>query len=556
MHHRFFSPAAPENMRDSMNNSASHLPLTIQQDQRFTAEFAEISEIYKTLFEDRNIDLIVYEGSDPTSGGATVVENEVTFYPHHFSSALIGRFTITSKAQSAKNLSVFVSIPLVPTQGEENSDGQAWQPIRKLRPIYNLSPITYEKIRYLTEMRRRKLASKRHKWNSLAARARSLPDAGVVAQSQRASILIGFHFLEVGGAEKMAFDTVNFALAAGLRVFVVASVAAIQRLAHKLPIHPDIKFIRLDRYLPAQYWPRYVEKLVKRENVRLIHIHHCNSLYDCLAHLRMTTPEVAVIDTTHIIEHSDGGFPRISRVWSNLIDLHHVISNQLMSFYHSNYYISGKVKLGRMLPRSSEESLLPNVSMKARKTSLNLVFIGRYQYQKRPILLAYIMKNLAAWAKKNNVKIHSSFVGEGVMRPATEDLIRRFGLQGTVDFLPANTDVPELLRKSDILLLPSNNEGLALVCYEAIQQGCIPISTDVGGQSEIIPADLLVPLSPSRTVRGMTSIVTKLWEDQTFIDRQQSELHRMYKQLSKDPTAADVLVPIYEAAAQNKALPL
>lgn len=39
-------------------------------------------------------------------------------------------------------------------------------------------------------------------------------------------------------------------------------------------------------------------------------------------------------------------------------------------------------------------------------------------------------------------------------------------------------DVPELMRKADVLLLPSFEEGSALVCMDAIGSGCVPVVSD------------------------------------------------------------------------------
>jgi glycosyltransferase involved in cell wall biosynthesis len=36
-------------------------------------------------------------------------------------------------------------------------------------------------------------------------------------------------------------------------------------------------------------------------------------------------------------------------------------------------------------------------------------------------------------------------------------------------------DVPELMRKADVLLLPSLEEGYGLVCVDAIGSGCVPL---------------------------------------------------------------------------------
>jgi len=70
-------------------------------------------------------------------------------------------------------------------------------------------------------------------------------------------------------------------------------------------------------------------------------------------------------------------------------------------------------------------------------------------------------------------------------------LIDDLGLQDKVtltDKLP-QAKVFELMQKSDLLLLPSLEEGIANVAVEAMALGCPVISTDCGGMQELITHD-------------------------------------------------------------------
>lgn len=533
---------------------ASRLPLPAVDQARFDQELAGITAIYRRLFDDRAIELVLLEGRDPKGTRPVVLENDLTFRPHHLKANFLGHVVLPAPFPHARPVAAALTIPPEPTPGERDNDTPPWRVQRPLRPLYRLWPFLYERIRYGAEMLRKK-RSVRHDWTPMVfgrGRQAVTPEP---AADKRPAILIGFHWLEVGGAEKMAFDTVTWALEAGLRVFVVASVPAVQRLAGKLPDHPDVRFIRLDRYLPHEYWPRFTAKLIRDENIRLIHLHHCQALYDSLAHIRVAAPPVTVIDTTHIVEYADGGFPRISGVWTNYIDLHHVISNQLADVYRDRFHAGDKVRLGRMLNRAPAEIALPPMSMAAGGKVLNVAFVGRYSYQKRPLVMIEILRRLAGWARRHKVQLNARLVGDGAFRPAAEALVQRYKLQEVVTFLPPDTDVPALLEQSDILLLPSNNEGLALVCYEAIEHGCIPISTDVGAQAELIPPDLLVPLSPGPCARASVSTVARLHADPGFLASQSAALRVLYRKVSADPTAKEVLMPLYLAAARGEDIP-
>ena len=69
--------------------------------------------------------------------------------------------------------------------------------------------------------------------------------------------------------------------------------------------------------------------------------------------------------------------------------------------------------------------------------------------------------------------------------------IRFFGNQPS----PA---MPDIMNCIDVLVLPSLNEGLPLVCAEALSCGAAVVGSDVGGIAEVIGSDNVVPLvSPS-----------------------------------------------------------
>lgn len=53
--------------------------------------------------------------------------------------------------------------------------------------------------------------------------------------------------------------------------------------------------------------------------------------------------------------------------------------------------------------------------------------------------------------------------------------------------------MPHIMNCVDVLLLPSRNEGLPLVCAEAIRCGAYAIGADVGGVAEVVGKDNVIP---------------------------------------------------------------
>lgn len=535
-----------------MSFLASTKPVDPATAAYLTDQIDQARAIYEALFPTQHLHFILSAGHDPVWSHSEVVEGSYVPRPSDLGPDYLGSVVRPGATSADPQVTIRLAIPRQPNPAELKQTEAPWRPMSKLGPLFRASPLAYEYIRYQAEMLRKRRADRRDNKNAIALGRGSALIAPPAApdSDRRPAILVGMHWLEVGGAEKLGFDTVRWALQAGLRVFVVASVPSIQRLADRLPDHPDVTFIRLDRYLPHHLWARYVEKLALAENIRLVHIHHCGPLYESLPMLRVRLPWIGTIDSTHIIEYANGGYPRTSGVWSNYLDVQHVISQELVNYFCGTFRISAdKVLLGRMLDSDKGTAAAPDLRLKLGQKTLHVSFIGRLHYQKRPVVVVETLRALQAWATKNDVAFSATMVGDGAFEAAVARLLRRYGLGSAVMRLPGNTDVPALLQRSDLLLLPSNNEGLALVCYEAITHGCIPISTRVGAHSELLPDDLLVPLAPHASIKATVAAVDRMWRDGGFLDRQKTLLARAWARLAADPTAEEALMPIYRKAA-------
>ena len=77
--------------------------------------------------------------------------------------------------------------------------------------------------------------------------------------------------------------------------------------------------------------------------------------------------------------------------------------------------------------------------------------------------------------------------------------IRFFGNQ-------PSSAMPDIMNCIDVLVLPSLNEGLPLVCAEALNCGAAVVGSDVGGIAEIIGQDYVVPLGDSFAT-GMADMI-------------------------------------------------
>ena len=84
---------------------------------------------------------------------------------------------------------------------------------------------------------------------------------------------------------------------------------------------------------------------------------------------------------------------------------------------------------------------------------------------------------LEAWLKSPASK-DGTFLIAGEFLPEYEQKMAPMLRHPSVKVLGHRTDVPELMRKSDILVLPSIEEGFGLVIAEAMASGCVPLASE------------------------------------------------------------------------------
>lgn len=139
-----------------------------------------------------------------------------------------------------------------------------------------------------------------------------------------------------------------------------------------------------------------------------------------------------------------------------------------------------------------------------------IVFVGRLDKQKAP---EQLIRAFAQLPSEVRTKADVVIAGGGPKMPLLAGLVSRFGLQAQVKPLG---DLPreriwQLLRASQIFVLPSNWEGLPLTILEAMASNMAVIASDVGGVKEAIGggAGVLIKRGDERALReALENLIT------------------------------------------------
>jgi glycosyltransferase involved in cell wall biosynthesis len=115
--------------------------------------------------------------------------------------------------------------------------------------------------------------------------------------------------------------------------------------------------------------------------------------------------------------------------------------------------------------------------------------------------------------KQQEPGIHLEIAGEGACLPELERLRTELGLNGDVRFLGQVQEVPSLLGRAGLFVLPSLTEGISLTLLEASACGLPVVATNVGGNPEVVENGVSGLLVPTRSPEKMAEAIVQLYRD-------------------------------------------
>jgi glycosyltransferase involved in cell wall biosynthesis len=123
---------------------------------------------------------------------------------------------------------------------------------------------------------------------------------------------------------------------------------------------------------------------------------------------------------------------------------------------------------------------------------------------------------LEAWLRSPASK-SGTFLIAGEFLPDYQKKLAPMLAHPSVKVLGHRNDVPELMRKSDILVLPSIEEGFGLVIAEAMGSGCVPLASEAC--TEICSHMKTGLMHRVGDVEALTQHITMLHEDRALLER-------------------------------------
>ena len=119
-----------------------------------------------------------------------------------------------------------------------------------------------------------------------------------------------------------------------------------------------------------------------------------------------------------------------------------------------------------------------------------------------------------------------SIVGDGRERPSLGHLTQRLGLDKRVQFLGTlpHANTTELIRRSDLLILPSRFDGWGAVVNEALSEGVRVVCTEACGASSAVVDEGLGAVARAGSVTSLQSHLGRLLRQGALCDRDRARI--------------------------------
>lgn len=310
------------------------------------------------------------------------------------------------------------------------------------------------------------------------------------------NILFIIPWMVTGGA-----DLFNLSLVKGLNkeryeITILSTEPNENVLRQEFENNENVRVYDLTSFLDKRYWVAFVNYIIQKENINLIFNSNSKTGYSMLPYIKSMYPEIPILDYVHMEEwyNRNGGYSRYSSMYNSIIDKTMVCNGNskkvLEEHFKRNPDEVQTVYIGvdeeKFNPDRYNKEELEKKYLGGTTNKKIISFICRISEQKRPLLFLEIIKKLKE--KRQDFKV--LVVGDGNLLGKMKEKAKKMNLLEDIIFLGEIKNTGEIYKISNVTVNCSLKEGLALTSYESLSMNVPIVSSDVGGQKELISKDV------------------------------------------------------------------
>lgn len=315
--------------------------------------------------------------------------------------------------------------------------------------------------------------------------------------NDKVNILMIIPWMIMGGADKFNLDLIKGLDKEKFDITIISTEPAVNTYYQDFSQHATI--YDLSTFLDQKYWVAFINYIIEKNNINVLMNTNSEIGYIMLPYLKAKHPEVPIIDYIHMEEwyNRNGGYSRDSSSVASVIDKT-LTCNKKSEEILANHFGRNPKELKTVYIGVNEDEFNPKDYDKADQRNKFGVdkkyvigFICRITEQKRPFLLLQVIKEL----KKQRDDFVFLVAGKGNLFEKVKSKSKSLGIIENIKFIGEISHTQEFYSACDLTFNCSIKEGLALTAYESLSMGVPVISSDVGGQKELINEDvgIIVP---------------------------------------------------------------
>ena len=331
-----------------------------------------------------------------------------------------------------------------------------------------------------------------YNWDKIEDEVKGIVYPELKQESEKINLLLIIPWLTTGGADKFNIDLIRGLDKNKFNITIITTEPQINNYRQEAEKYATV--YDLTTFIDRKYWISFINYIIKTQNINIIFNTNSRYGYSILPYLKGKYPEIPILDYVHMEEwyNRNGGFSRDSSSNMSVIDKTLVCNNNSEKILIEHFKREPKevetVYIGvdsEEYKPSEDEKIKAEILEKYKINKNNrfiISYICRISQQKRPHLLMQIIKKL----KEQRNDFLFVIAGDGNMLNDIKKEARNLNLTENIVFIGNVKETKQIYQISDLTINCSIKEGLALTAYESLSMGVPVISSDVGGQKELI----------------------------------------------------------------------
>lgn len=294
----------------------------------------------------------------------------------------------------------------------------------------------------------------------------------------------------MGGADKFILDLVSGLDKDRFDVGILTTLVSQNTWCQRFRAVCDDVF-NLPNFMAASDYAEFISHYIKSRRLDMLVVSNTYVGIYLVPWLRQNFPDLAIVDYVHMEEWywRKGGHARTSGAMGGALDRTYVCNSATRQVMIDHFGRSPEsvltVHIGVDEKRFDRTKIQPGQLYKEAGIEPDrpvVLFICRLHPQKRPFLMLEIADRL----RRRIHDVAFVVVGNGELEEEMKARTQKLKLKNTVYYLGPKEDVRPYYRDAKVTLVCSLKEGLSLTAYESCAMGVPIVSSDVGGQKDLM----------------------------------------------------------------------